>query len=495
MTTCHMRCALAMLLTVLGVSALSRADADQKPWHAGNIRAVEAWTQAEQKRHAGSTNVWIARGVISDRAARTVEFVVEATGIEPGAIAEFLAVGETSEKDYEALTVSFARAADICRALDFLGLPRGRPIKPAICQFWPRGEYVQATIRQLGRDGKTGKPLSACLQDKRPGAILPGNLVYVGSCWSGAVCRADEASPGALISTYNEPSVVLDSPGRAPQGEVYGSLVVSATARFDSGTLMVIELTPDPLSNGIPRVVDFSFVARRRDDATGDGLATLACVTRGTEPGFGPATNDVKAALERLATVAKTGRNPFVTVSLDDSMTVGAARDLARVFAMVDGDGGLRIEAPSAGQLYYKAFLPDERWRPRIDRPSQPWELRVARNKQGAWVCTLVQILEDWSKEGQLTPDLTPTDFPLTRPEELPGKIRERVEAQVVDVKQKLARAGKPASADTVDELAMLKRINTIFVFAPTDAPLGTFLPAVRLVHGTLPQVHVFVEQ
>ena len=494
MTTSHVRCALSML-TVFGLVSRSPAAVDPKPWHIGNVRAVDAWTQAEQKRAAGNTNVWVARGVVADRAARKVEFVAEATGLDAGAIAEFLVVGETSEKDYEALTVSFARAADICHALEFLGLPRGRPVKPSICQFWPRGERVQATMRQLGRDGKAGVPLLNCLQDKRPNSVLPENLVYAGSCWTGAVCRADENSPGALISTYNEPAVVLDVPNRSPQGEVYGNLVLSQEGKFDSGTLLVIELTPDPLPNGMPRVVDVSLDVHCRAEAAGGGLALLECVTRGAEPALGATTNDVKRAMERLATLAKAGRDPFVTITLDDALAVGAVRDLARVLALVEGPGGLRIEAPPAGQVYYKAFLPDERWRPRLDRPSQPWELRVARNQQGAWSCTLVQILEDWSKEGQLTPDLTPTDFPLARPEELPGKIRELVDAQVVAVKQKLAKAGKPVTADYVDQLATLKRINTLFVFAPPDAPLGTFMPAVRLVHDTLPQVHVFVEQ
>ena len=43
-------------------------------------------------------------------------------------------------------------------------------------------------------------------------------------------------------------------------------------------------------------------------------------------------------------------------------------------------------------------------------------------------------------------------------------------------------------------QLASLKRINTLFVFAPPDAPLGSFMPAVRLVRDTVPNVHVFVE-
>ena len=493
MITCHSRFLLA-LLPLLGCATQTFAAVDPKPWHAGNLRAVDAWTQAEQKQHAGNTNVWIARGVVAERETHRVEVVVEATGLELGSIAEFLAVGEKSEKDYEALTVSFGLASDICRGLEFVGMPRGRPVKPAVYQFWPKGERVKATLRQLGRDEKAGRPLQNCLRDKRPNALPPENFVYVGSRWDGTVCLADEGAPGATISTYNEPSVVLDSPSRAPQGEVYGSLVVSPEGKFESGTLMILTLTPDPLSNGVPRVVDLAFEACRRADATGEGLATISCVTRGSEPSLGPVTNDVKGALERLAGLAKAGRDPFVALSLGDSLTVGTVRDLARVFAMVEGVSGLRIEAPPAGQVYYKAYLPDERWRARLDRPSQPWELRVARNKEGAWGCTLVQILEDWSKEGQLTPDLTPTDYPLAHLEDLPAKIKELVDAQVADVKQKLAKAGKPVDDDHVDQLAALKRINTIFVFTPPDAPLGAFMPAVRLMHDTMPQVHVFVE-
>ncbi|MFZ4394660.1 MAG: hypothetical protein ACOYOU_03425 [Kiritimatiellia bacterium] len=483
------------LLVALGFTA--RAAAEPKPWRAGNLQTVEVWTQATQKQQAGNTNVWIARGLHADRSARTVEFVVEATGLTTDALTEFLVVSTSSEKDYESLAVSLAHAGDICRGLEFVGMPRGRPVKPAICQFWPKGERVRATFRPFGRSAKDARPLSACLQDKRPRTLLPENFVYVGSCWTGAVCLADEASPGAFISTYNEPTVVLDVPSRAPQSDVYGNLVLSPAGTFERGALLTITLTPEPLSNGVPRVVDLTFEARRRaDGAGGNGLEALECITRGTEPALGPVTNDVKGALERLAELSRNGRDPFMTVSWDDAISLGAARELARVFTMVEGESGVRVEAPLAGQLYYKAFLPGERWRARADRPSQPWELRVTRSKEkkGGWSCTLVQILEDWSKEGQFTPDLTPTDFQLARPEDLPGKIRELVAAQVLEVTQKLAREGKPTDDSRVGQLATLKRINTLFIFAPPDAPLGSFMPAVRLMHDTLPQVHVFVE-
>lgn len=480
---------------MLGLTAWSCCAAEEaRRWHVEQAQAADAWTQVERKEHAGDTNVWIARGMVADRRAHTLEFVVDATGLGSGAIAEFLVVGEASDKDYEAVTVSFARAADICRGLEFLGLPRGRPTSPERCQFWPQGEYVQATIRQLGRAPSEGRPLAGCLLDQRPHAMLSDRLIYAGSCWQDGICLADATSPGALISTYNEPTAVLEFPDRMPQAEVYGSLVVSTNGGFDRGALLVIALTPDMLPNGVARVAKVSLQVRRRVQADRDGVAGVECVTCSPDPAIGAATNDFQGALERLAALAKAGRDPFVTVSLDDALTVGTARDLARVLAMVEGVAGLRVDSPPAGQLYFKAFLPDERWRARAERPSQPWELHASRNPQGAWNCTLVQILESWSREGQLAPDLQATPFSLGRQEDLPGKIRELIEAQIAGIRQKRAAAGRATSADDLHALATLKRINTIFVFAPPDAPLGAFLPALRLVHDTLPQVHVFVE-
>jgi hypothetical protein len=468
--------------------------AEEKPVRAGNLQAVSAWTQAQQQQHAGQSNVWIASGVVADRTARTVTVVAEATGLAEAGIVEFLSVGAKSEKDYESLTVALASAGDICRGLEFLGLPRGRPVQPARCQFWPKGERVRVTIRQLGRDAKSSQPLAACMRDKREKPVATENFVYVGSSWIGDVCQADQVSPGAWISTYNEPAVVLDVPYHAPQGEVYGSLVVTEAGRFERGALLLLTLTPDCLSNGVPRVVDFSLTVQAGAEGTNATLATLRGITQGTERGLEALTNDLKGSFERLAGLAKEGRDPFVTLTLEESLTAGIVRELARVLNMVEGSGGVRIEAPPAGQPYYKAFLPDERWRKRLDRPSQPWEVRVGRTPQGGWRCTLVQIMEDWSKEGQLTPDLTPTEFPLDRPEEFLPKIEALIAAQTAEVKQKLTKSGKSKQLDYMEPLLTLKRINTLFVFTPPDAPLGAFLPVVRALQERLPQVYIFVE-
>jgi hypothetical protein len=467
---------LALLaLGLLAAGCASAQSSDGKTAHKENMGAVESWTQAHVQQNAGNSNVWIRQGIVANRLTHKVEIVAQATGLEAGSIAEFLLVGPKSEKDYEAMAVSFATPGDVARGLEFIGLPRGRTINARLCQFWPKGERVRISVRTLGRAEADAVPLFSCLTDKRPNHVWPSTFVYTGSRWTGdvatATCLADSQSSGSIVSTYNEPVTVLDIPVSASQGEVYGNVVVAKNHSFEKGGLLVLDVSPEPRADGQPRVINTTLTARRNPAVTGAGLAMIACVSAGVKTAeWAVATNDVQGALARFAALAQSGRDPFVTLALDDNLSVAAARDLAQTLKMIEGEGGIRIEPPPDGQLYYRAFLPDEKWRTRSERFSQPFELRVGRDKNGVWRATLVQILEDWSKKGQLTPDLTPKEFPLEKAEDLPVLLK--------------VLAGK-----SKEELP-----NTLFVFVPADAPLGVFMPAVRLVHDALPMVHVFAE-
>jgi hypothetical protein len=451
------------------LAALSPAPAQTpKPWHEANVPKAEAWTQAQTKRAADQTNLWVRPGIVADRGNRTVEVLAEATGLEAGAIAEFLLVGQNSEKDYEALAISFAGAGDVARGLAFIGLPAGKPVDAAARRFWAKGERVRIAVRPPGGDANSS-PITAFFTDKREGRRLPDSFVFTGSrpgpgAQAGALA-ADGPAPGGIVSTYNEPTTVLDVPTAAPQGEVYGSMVIDRARAFRTGELVLFVLTPEPRPDGTRRVCDVTLAAGPAAGTNAPGLAGVACVTASADGALPAATNGVQAALERLEALAKSGRDPFVALALCDALTAGAARDLARVLKAVEGEGGIRVDPPPDGQLYFRAFLPDEKWRSRRERFAQPWELRVGRSAEGAWKYTLVQVLEDWSKEGQLDPDLTVKEHPLARQEDLPARIRE-----------------------------LGGGINTLFIFAPADAPLASFLTAVRASQAALPTVYVFVE-
>ena len=76
-----------MLPLILACAAGLPASAQKATsWRAGNLQAVEAWTQAQHAQAAGNTNVWIARGVVANRATRQVQAIAEATGLDKDAI-------------------------------------------------------------------------------------------------------------------------------------------------------------------------------------------------------------------------------------------------------------------------------------------------------------------------------------------------------------------------------------------------------------------------
>ena len=440
-----------------------------KPWHDANVPKAEAWSQTAMKRAEVTTNLWVRPGIVADRAGRRVEVLAEATGLEAGAIAEFLLVGQNSEKDYEALAISFAKAGDIARGLEFIGLPAGKPVDVAARRFWARGERVQIAVRPLGTDAKSS-PIAAFFGDKRTGKTVPDSFVFAGSRpGTGAqagVIAADGPAPGGIVSTYNEPTTVLDVPVAAPQGEVYGSLVIAKERRLAAGELVLFVLSPEPRPDGTPRVCDVTLLVQPAGGTQTAGVGGLACVTASADKALPCATNDLKGALERLAGLVNAGRDPFLALALDDALTAAAARDLAGVIKFEENRGVLRVDPPPPGQLYFKAFLPDDKWRTRSERFAQPWELRIGRAADGAWKYTLVQILEDWSKEGQLNPDLTIKEHALARPEDLPAKVKE-----------------------------LGGGINTLFVFTPGDAPLAAFMSAIRASQTSLPTVYVFVDE
>ena len=82
----------------------------------------ESFAAAKEKFGADTNRYFVARGVLADREARTVRLDAFATGIRPGAIAEFLLITLNSGHEYESVFQTFALAADIARAFEFLGV-------------------------------------------------------------------------------------------------------------------------------------------------------------------------------------------------------------------------------------------------------------------------------------------------------------------------------------------------------------------------------------
>ena len=429
-------------------------------WRRVSTNAVNAWNAAQQKEASATVKVW--PGVVADTRKREVRLLAEAVGHSAGVTAEFLLIGPLSDRAYEAMAVSVALPSDIVRAVESLGLARGGGVGSRPFRFWPCGERVAATVRRLDDQGAAEKPLQAMVRDAVAASPLfgEGGLVFTGGRWEGPdaqrVCLTDTNMPSSVIELYNEPGTVFDLPFQSGQSDVYGRLTLAEALPF--GAPLEIVLRPLASKDGAPRVLALTVTAAMSGPdveltCTGGGGAVLKRA-------------GMAEALTWLRAQAEGGREPFVTLGLDDAMPLKRAIDVARVFGMLDGQG-LKLDGKSEQGLFPRAFLPQEKWRERKDRNPQPFELHVTRSADGAVNKKLIFIEEDWNVKG-LDPKLTPREYPFEAWDEFPKLIE------------------KAGGADS--------KVSLLFVFAPADLPLSQFMPGVRAVAGRLPLVYVFGE-
>ena len=103
----------------------------------------------------------------------------------------------------------------------------------------------------------------------------------------------------------------------------------------------------------------------RLQDASGQALGT---------------DKTLKSVLETLADLLeKAGLSTYLSISFEDEVGLQDVRKTCVMMGLLERGSGLKIEPPPEGQLYYKAFLPDDRWRDRDKRMAQPWELHLGR--------------------------------------------------------------------------------------------------------------------
>lgn len=441
------------------VGLASGADTFTGPdaWILVNTNAVKVWNAAQAAREG--VKAW--PGVSADAQRREVRLLAEAVGHPVGTTVEFLLIGPVSDRAYESAAVAVAKPGDIVRAVESIGVARGGCIGSRPFRFWPFGEHFSATVRRVDAPGAAERPLQSLVRDAQPDSPLigEGGIVFTGGYWTEAgACWTDANAPSPVISLYNDAGTVFDLPFQVAQGAVYGRLTLAEKLPF--GALLEVVFRPLPTKDGQPGVLPVTVSAAMDGD---DVVATL-------KPD-GPRVAGVdraklQDALAWLRAQSEQGRELFVTVGMDDAMPIRRAADVARVFSMLDG-AGLKLDGKTDGGLYPKAFLPQESWRERAGRNPQPFEVHVVRNADGSLAKKMVFIDEDWSGPG-LDPKLSPKEYPFADWKELPGLVE------------------KAAGPDN--------KVTLLFVFAPADLPLSTFMPGVRAVEKRLPLVYVFAD-
>lgn len=409
--------------------------------------AADPWLEAEAKKEAAkkalserldadlaaraeacadTNRFFVAKGVLADREKGTVEVDAFTTGTSPGSICEFYLVTLNSGHDYEAVFQTFAFASDVAKAFEFLGVPAGRPVDYPKMRFWSAGERVAATASV---DGAPARPLGAFAADAASGATLDAQaFVYVGGTrLADGSLDVDSQGPGSIVPDYNEPQTLFDIPAKAPQSVVYTKTVLSTNAAFEAFLPAVVAFAPEkraaPLS--ARRVADDEVVFDPagfrywRNDALPDGAEAPAVV---------PPAVFVQDLSKR---VRDEKRDVYLSFQWTPDTTLGALKNAATLLQTLDKDAtGIRVDAPPAGFPYYQFILPDEAWRDREKRLSQPCELRFAKAEDGAVSATLVAIAENWEGES-LKPTLVPEEFPLASPVDLPALLKEKTPRQL----------------------------------------------------------------
>ncbi len=456
----------AILLLAVTVPAQDDFD-DFGPKPTGAPKARTQY-EANLKEHKGTPDMLVLPGLVSDRKARTVEVLAEATGLDSEEVAEFLLIDQGSSHGYEALLWSFAKPSDVHRALEFIGLKPGTPVDPRALRFWADGDRVMLNVRVNG--GETF-PIERLILDKETDKTLPEEgFIFAGSVMvpsrdgkGAAQYAADVYDPRSVASIYNEPAAVLDVPRQATQGEVYGNQVVNPDHALDGGELLTIVMTPGE-SDGRPR-------ARQVRLALDCGVGTTGMVCRLSETGGAVVAEapELTPVLEKLVALKEEGAPPYVELSFGEAVPVTGVGKVCTLMAMMEAMGMVRIKPPVDAQPYYRAFVPDKRWLKPEGRPTQPWELHLGRKDDKA---ELVWHEPKWSDDS-LAPTFTRRSFVIPSPVALCAKLdKDREEA--------LDGGASPT-------------FGVLLVYAPSTMRYGEVMAFVRPVLGTHGTVYVFV--
>ncbi len=414
--------------------------------------ALDGAFAAAKGKYGADTNRWfVARGVLADRESRTVRVDAFATGIRPGSIAEFLLITANSGHGYESVFQTFAFAADVARAFEFLGLPPGLPADFSAYRFWPRGERVEVDAEVDGAPAVPAESFLMGASTQKPRD--PQGFLWIGGGWTegGVSNTVDFSGPGSILPSYNEPVTLFDVPRRAPQNEVYQSCLSGENVPKRAILPVVLSFRPEARPEGAPLRVRPVALRLSPEGFSVDGAGPV------------PPAEALKALRAFRTDLAQ---DAYVSFSWDDASPLADLRAVAQLLRMVDvEETGIRVDAPPEGFPYYQAFLPRDEWRDRAARFAQPCELRLARGDDGTVSATLVSIGEIW-KDDALKPDLDVKEFPVPDADAFRATLAEKAPANM----------------------------KALLVFVPGAIPYGELRPYLDAVRATHPLVQIFVD-
>ena len=450
--------ALLLYTALLALPLLLLADVELDPIRIRNLEKTEAWF-FEKQAVAETNEHWkTLPRILIDTKEPAVFFKAEATGLAANEIVEFFLIGEQSGNAYEAIAVALAEPEDIANAIEAMGLPRGKHAEPGALRFWPQGERVHLYLGEhhaadLLLDRRTGSTA------KRDGFVFTASRKVERD---GTLKRAVQVEPPfSIAANYNEPNNVLDVPFRAPQAEVYTLQVQNPEIRFEPGELLTVRIIPER-TDGSMRVQQMNLTVSATEETTSIPLTDLRfTMTPKTDTSTDMALAEAppQGFLAHIRDMIAQQKDPFVALHIDHNLSLAHAHVMARLLERMEDEEGLRILPPPAGNLYYRAFIPDESRRERADRHAHPWELHLSEDAPPV----LVHIQEEW-QQGQLRPEITVEYIRIEEPDQLAEKMR-----------------------------TLRPEMNAVFIYAPRTMRMGDIMGTVQHFRETHPFLHIFM--
>src|SRR2546430_647439 len=452
-TSCS-SCLRVFVFNLILCTPLTLADEPAEKPDLAAIASKQAYDQ-NLKQFNDNPDYLVLPGLLANRKDKTVRLYGRATGLGAGDPVEFFIIPADSGKDYESLTVAFVKPSEVNRALQFIGMKPGRCVNYNNNEYWPKGERVLMSVEWATHRVRAEE----LVLDTRTKKTLPlTGLVYAGSHTikpedgGKEMFAADVSDSRSISSVYNERSTVLDIPYQWPQGQVYGALKPNPDHKLDAGQPIQIVLEPEH-KDGKTRIRDLALKVLQKDRFT--------LVDSSNKPIASEI--DLVHLLAEFGKYTETGQDPFVTIDVAPNLNLQQVHEFFSLIQTLDRENGIRVEAPPPGQLYYRAFFPEEQWRDRTKRLGRPWELHPnVGNANGSLSGTLILPPDDIDNNGGQS-DLK---FVVQSPEELAKTLKEKSD----------------------------RWSPTVYIFATPEIKYGALLDFIRPAMKTHPGVYIFLQ-
>lgn len=369
--------------------------------------AMESYERAEEAVR-DSERFWTAPFVIADTEEKEVTVWGHYTGLRQEELVEFLVISERSGQDYESLMVSYAKPGDIHEAMLKIGARPGGSVSSREHRFWPRGDRIIADFewKPEGEEESIRMPIEDLITyngepmprtpwvftgaPTLPSRIEEGKEVYA----------PDEYDPNSIASTFNLTNTVFDLPFQGSKSAVYGQFLRSPKAPAPEGQPVLLRLRP-ATEEEYPPEIDLSLRFHKQEP-------TLQ-IDQMDDPGD---LGDLGSQLNRLEPTVY-----FLSVDFGEALRLETIQARAKELLLMEQQlDNVRVEPPPEGHLFYRAFIPDPRFRVREERPSQPVELHLGDSGSGQLTATVMELEEVWGDSRR--PAVLETRVSLETPEE-----------------------------------------------------------------------------